>query len=422
MKKLRKYISWLTVSIMVIGSVAGCGSSSGQADSAAAPEAVAESTAEAASEAAEPAAEEAASEAAEPAAEEAASAAEEPAADAAEAEDHSDWVRMDLTYASNLPEAHPSTEQLTRFVEKCNERMDGLVTITGYYSSSMLNSAGMYEGIVNDVCDMGFFTTSMCVGLFDCALLCDKMGFYYESGKASAAAMYDYYQWCAENTDEWKDVVPLTVLGLAPQGFATNHKLETLDDFKGLNCIGATSFADGLERWGMVQNTMEYSDIYEALRNGLMDAYCGTIGVFGNMGVQEILDYAYVCHLLGQANAIVINRDVFERMPESQQKLFMELWKEVQFEYVGLYLEDFTLGDDVMSQKYCKEVKHLESLSPELEAELLELVKDIPDQYAAELDAKGQPGTEALAYYRSVLDKYNKEYPQSMEGYLRWRE
>jgi hypothetical protein len=52
---------------------------------------------------------------------------------------------------------------------------------------------------------------------------------------------------------------------------------------------------------------------------------------------------------------------------------------------------------------------------------MYELVKNMPDKYAAGLDARGLPGTEALKYYREVLDKYNVQFPGSMDGYNEWR-
>jgi len=253
-------------------------------------------------------------------------------------------------------------------------------------------------------------------------MLCDMPGFYYESGTASAMAMYDYYNWVKDNTDEFEYVIPLTVLGLAPQAFQTNKPLKTMDDLKGLNLYTPASYVEGLARWGVTGSTMDYSEIYEAARNGLIDGMVMTVGAAANMMAQEVTDYCYVTNLIGQANAIIINRSVFEKMPESQQKLFLELWGEVQREYVNKYLEDFNYGPDTMSQKYCKEVGTLEKLPDDMQKQMLEAVKDIPDKYAKQLDDKGLPGTEALAFYREVLEKYNKEFPGSMDGYLVWRQ
>jgi TRAP-type C4-dicarboxylate transport system substrate-binding protein len=336
-------------------------------------------------------------------------------------EDRSGWISLNLSYATMLPESHPSTEQLTRFKEKADERMGGLVTFTMYPSSSLLTDTETYNGVRDGVADMGFLTTSTKVGVLDLALVCDQPGFWYESGSASAMAMYDYYMWLWQNSDEWRDVVPLTVLGLAPQAFGLNKEIKSLNDLKGLNLYCAASYIPALEAWGMYASILDYADLYESLRNNLIDGLLHTVGAIANTRGEEVVDYCYVTPLAGQANALIINRGVFESMPESQRKLFLELWKEVQIEYVNLYLENFHMGNDVSSQKFCREVKVIDKLPEDVEKQMYELVKNMPDKYAAGLDARGLPGTEALKYYREVLDKYNAQFPGSMDGYYEWR-
>lgn len=337
-------------------------------------------------------------------------------------EDHSDWVQMDLTYATIFPESHPSQEQINLFLKKAEERMDGFINITTYSSGSMISQTDMYNGIKNDVCDMGFLCTSTTTGVLDMCLLCDQPGFYYASGEASAMAMYDYYNWVAENTDELSEIVPLTVLGLAPQAVQCKKEITSIDDLKGWVVYGTPVTAEAFSRWGMSVATLDMSEIYEAARNGLIDSTIMTVGAAAALMLDEIYDYCYISHLIGSANAIVINRDVFERMPESQQKVFMELWQEVQAEFVCKYLEDFTYGNDTMSQNYCANVKYLEELPEDMEKKMTGLIQDLPEEYAAELDAKGLPGSEALAYYKEVVEKYNEMYPGSTEGYYSWRE
>ena len=338
-----------------------------------------------------------------------------------DADDHSDWIQMDLTFASIFPESNPNHEQIKLFLEKAEERMDGLISITTYASGSMISQTDMYNGIKNGVCDMGYLCTSTTAGgLLDMCLLCDQPGFYYASGEASAMAMYDY-NWVAENTDELSDIVPLTVLGLAPEAVQCKNELKSIEDIKGWVVYGTPVTAEAFSRWGMSVATLDMSEIYEAARNGLLDSTIMTVGAAGALMLDEIYDYCYITHLIGAANSIVINRDVFERMPESQQEVFMELWNEVQMEYVCKYLEDFNYGDDTMSQQYCANVKYLEELPEEMENEMFALIEDLPDEYAAEMDAKGLPGTEALTYYREVIDKYNEMYPGSTDGYYEWR-
>ena len=345
-----------------------------------------------------------------------------PSDSATTSDDHSDWIQLNLTYGSFLPSGHASEEQLRLFEEKCNERMDGLVDITIYSAGSMVSMTDTYDGVANGVVDMGFLMNSTCTGVLNLALLCDQPGFYYESGTAAAMAMNDYLKWVEENSNEFDEVIVLSTLGLAPQAIQLNKEVNSLDDLRGLTVYGAASYAEGMQAWGMVPSIMDFSEIYEATRNGLLDACIQSVGSAANALFQEVCDYSYLCHVVGQANCIVMNRDVFEQMPESQQQLFRELWQEVQEEYVNYYLEDFTYGNDTLSQEYCRDVKYFEVLPEEMEQEMYDLVKDLPDQYAQQCDAMGLPGTEALAYYREVLDKYNEMYPGDISVYTQWRE
>ena len=285
----------------------------------------------------------------------------------------------------------------------------------------MLGVGDTFNGIATGVADIGFVLTSTCVGQLPMTLLCDTPGFKYNSGTAGARAMYDYIKWVEENTDEFKDVKVLTVLALAPQCFSTKKALNSLDDFKGLQLYCPASFTEAIKRWGATPASIPSTEIYEACRNGLIDGTCRSVGAAANGMMDEVTNYATVCFLLGQSNLMVMNRQVFESMPDYQQELFMELWDEVQHEFVDYMLEDFSYGDDTMSQNYVKNVEHFGYLDESLSDEMYELVKDLPDQYAKDLDAQGMNGTDALAMYRELLDKYNEEYPTDFNIYTKWR-
>ena len=337
-------------------------------------------------------------------------------------EDHSDWIPLSLTYTSHLPDGHPSEEQIKLFLQKVDERMDGLIDITIYSGGSMAGQGACYDAVASGVCDMGFLNNAFMAGQLMLTLLCDQPGFYYESGSAAAMAMNDYLKWVEENTDEMQDIIVLTTLGLGPQAIQTNRKLEKYEDLQGLSAYGPASYADAFLAWGITPNLVDYSEMYEGLRNGLLTAAFNTVGAAGNALLQEVTDYSYYCNIVANANSMIMNRSVFEQMPASQQRLFRELWQEVQEEYVNFMLEDFTYGDDQMSQRYVAEVKYFEQLPEDMQQQMLKACEGMPEAYAEKCNQQGLPGTEALAYYREMLDKYNEEFPNDFEGaYMGWR-
>lgn len=337
--------------------------------------------------------------------------------------EHSDWIPLSLTYTSHLPDGHPSEEQIRLFLEKADERMDGLIDIQIYSGGSMALQSDCYDTVASGVCDMGFLNNAFCAGQLMLTLLCDQPGFWYESGSAAAMAMNDYLRWVEENSDEMKDIIVLTTLGLGPQAIQTNRKIEKYEDLAGLSAYGPASYADAFLAWGITPNLVDYSEMYEGLRNGLLTASFNTIGAAGNALLQEVTDYCYYCNVVANGNSIIMNRATYEQMPESQRAVFRELWQEVQEEFVNLMLEDFTYGDDKMSQKYTAEVKYLEKLPDDVQQQMLAALEGMPEAYAEQCNELGLPGTEALACYREMLDKYNAEFPNDFEGsYMGWRQ
>lgn len=332
------------------------------------------------------------------------------------------WISLDLSYTSHLPDGHPSEEQIRMFLEKVDERMYGLVKITMYPGGSMAQQDACYDVVASGVCDIGFLNNAFVAGQLNLTLLCDQPGFYYASGSAAAMAMNDYLKWVEENTDEMQDIIVLTTLGLGPQAIQTNKEIKTFADLAGLSTYGPASYADAFRAWGMTPNLVDYSEMYEGLRNGLLDATFNTVGAAANALLQEVTDYSYYCNIVANGNSMIMNRAAFEQMPEDQQKLFRELWQEVQEEFVNHMLEDFTYGNDIMSQRYTAEVKNFEILPQEVQDQMLEACDGMPEAYAEHCDSLGLPGTEALAKYRELLDKYNAEYPGDFEAsYLVWR-
>ena len=53
---------------------------------------------------------------------------------------------------------------------------------------------------------------------------------------------------------------------------------------------------------------------------------------------------------------------------------------------------------------------------------MLNALDGMPEAYAEKCNQLGLPGTDALTYYREMLDKYNAEFPNDFEGaYMGWR-
>lgn len=337
-------------------------------------------------------------------------------------EEKKEWKQMNLTFSNHLAANAPSQIQIDMLQEKINERMDGAIQFTCYANGTLLSVDGAYDGVVSGVADIAFLLTSTCVGKLPEVLLTDVPGLSVESGTAAANAMYDYFKYLEEKgSKDLKDIVILSCCALAPQAFWANFAIESIDDFNGKQLYCPAGFSGALTAWGATPVNMPTSELYEATRNKLIDGGTRSVGACANALFDEVSDYCYVCPLLYQSNLMIMNRKVLESMPDHQQELFLELWEEVQYEFVQYYIEDFTYGNDVISQNYVKNVKHFDYISDDVLTDMAELVKDQPEKYVEDLNAQGYDGTADFEYYTSLIEKYNEEYPRDPDIYLRWR-
>jgi TRAP-type C4-dicarboxylate transport system substrate-binding protein len=333
-----------------------------------------------------------------------------------------EWKKMELTFSNHLAATAPSQIQIDMLQEKINERMDGAIQITSYANGTLLSVDQAYDGVVNGVADIAFLLTSTCTGKLPELLLTDVPGLSVESGTAAANAMYDYIQYLEEKgSKDLENVVVLSACALAPQAFWSNFEITSIDSFNGKQLYCPSGFSDALLAWGATPVNMPTSELYEATRNGLIDGGTRSVGACANALFDEVADYCYVCPLLYQSNLMIMNRDVLESMPDYQQELFLELWEEVQYEFVQYYIEDFTYGDDVISQNYVKNVKNFDYISDDVLDEMSALITDLPTQYVENLNALGYDGDEDFEMYTSLIEKYNAEYPRDPDIYLRWR-
>lgn len=397
-------------------SLAACGSNS----SAPAPAAETEqASAPAAAESEAPAAEAPASEA--PAAEAPAAEASSEAAPAETASgevDKSDWVQLTYSYATFLQETAPTGYGMQILQDKLNEEMgEGYITFEVFPSGTLLGGADILDGVLNGVADLGLLQPSYVTGRLPVTMVADCPGFYCGTGTAGTSAITEYL-----NTVQPEELNGLKVLfsvAAAPQAICSTEPIRSLEDMAGKQFRATSSTADAVTAFGAVPVSLDIGEVYEAMRNSLCDGCVSLFTAFGNFGFQEVAPYCTYVPFVSASNMIIMNEESYNKMPESQRAVFDECVQYTYDNFFHTYMD--TLEGDPNSQQYCRDVE-LIFLNDEEIATFQDLVKDMPQKYADELDALGFDGHGLVELYQSLLDKYNAEYPLTPENYLKWRD
>ncbi len=331
--------------------------------------------------------------------------------------DKSDWVKLSLTYSTFLAADAPGQDGINLLQSKCNEYMgDGYITIETFGNGTLLGVADTFDGVVNGVAEMGIALSSTMTGRLPVTMIADTSGFYYASSQAGCRAMRDYL--AEVQPEELKDVVVLFPISTTPQALCTTTPVTCMADLAGMQIRATSSAADATQSWKAVPVSMSIGEVYEGLRNGLVSGCISSVGAFGNSKFQEVAPYCLVTPFIGSSNLVIMNRGVYESMPDSQRAVFDQCVDETFEEFYCTYIEDFS--NDPNTQQYLNDIESMTFLEGDALAEFSDAVADLPAKYGEYLTGLGYDGEKLVKLYGDLLDQYNAEYPPVPDNYSMW--
>ncbi len=154
--------------------------------------------------------------------------------------------------------------------------------------------------------------------------------------------------------------------------------------------------------------TLAVGEVYEALRTGVIDGYCGITVSTVEFKMQEIAKYATMYPWLNSAFMVLMNQEVWDSMSDGQQAAIDKVAQEVYEDVACCYLErDFAAPAIETLKEAGVEIINL----PEEDLqEMLARSSAILDEYASSIDG----GSAALARLKEILVETNAEYPENL--------
>lgn len=331
-----------------------------------------------------------------------------PAADPAqpdtnEADSHDDWIELDLSFATYLTENNPMQENMIVLQQKLDEYMPGKVTITTYANGTLLKGADIYDGILNGTCDIGVVQPDYTPARFPLCKIFSYPGIVYNSAEV-ATRVFD--EWArTSGAAEMEDAVFLMGVGSGPYCIFTKEPITDISDLNGKQIRAGGVNAELISSYGATPVTMDISEVYEAMRSGLIDGLYTNYGACAFQNLEEVGTYALVTPLSSNPSFYAMNKDVFNSMPASQQEAFMQACRDTFEQVTAKYQDAGLMVDRVVTFASKTDRTYLEG---DMLAEFEEAGGYLMDELAAELDAQGVDGTGTVAMVRELADKYNE--------------
>ena len=323
-------------------------------------------------------------------------------------EEKHDWKKMNITYTTFQNDKSLSNYVMYTMQDKINERMDGAIQFEYYYSGTLCSNVDTLDSVISGVADMGIITVGNYPGRLPYISMFDQVGIRWSNTSAASSALNEFINtW--DDLGELDDVKVFSVSIATPGCIASKRPIRTVDDFKGMTIRATATSADVISKLGATPVTLEWSECYEAMRNGMVEGLYTMVGPCSTSQIQEVAPYCTMNPFHVSTYIVIMNKDTYESIPDEQRALFDELANETFEEFGKSYAGTFDYDD--RAQKYLGDIEELIFLDDDNIEKMGELIGGQIEDYAKQLDGKGLKGTEALEYIRELADKYNAMYP-----------
>jgi tripartite ATP-independent transporter DctP family solute receptor len=223
-------------------------------------------------------------------------------------------------------ETHPSNIAAKQFAANVEKRTNGAITIVLYPNNALGSPPEVLEQIIMGSIDMslsGQDQLAKHIRLFDAVGIPFSVGGYDHMDRILDGPFKD---WAAPQVDK----LGLVFLSSWEWGFRqiTNSKrpILTPDDVKGLKIRTppAMSYQAAIEALGGNVQTIAFSELVMAMRQGVVDGQENPISVIYDLKLYESQPYISIVNYLYSSMCHLVSKAVWDKMTPEQQKIVQE--------------------------------------------------------------------------------------------------
>lgn len=317
-------------------------------------------------------------------------------------EDNSSEEVIKLKYAFFAPASTFPAKQMEKWKEELEKRTNGKVEVQLFPGGTLLAANNMYDGVRDGVADIGLSSTTYEPGRFPLLDISD-MPSGYPNSEVASQVVYDLVkEYPPEAFDDFKII---TVFATEPAHIQTKTPVKTLEDLKGMQIRISGSLTPILKELGASPVGMAMSEVPESLQTGIIDGSISSREVLLDLKLAETVKYTTDYPLAINTFVAVMNKDVWESLPEDVQKVIDELSSEMPV-WTGKYMDNHVQE----ALQWSQEEQGLEiiSLSGEEKARWDKIIEPLQNKYVKDLQGKGFPAEEYQARLYELIEKYSE--------------
>jgi TRAP-type C4-dicarboxylate transport system substrate-binding protein len=295
-----------------------------------------------------------------------------------------------------------------KYIEIITAKTNGQVKIEPYWAQTLVPVNQMVNGVSTGVADIGGEAQDKEPGKLPLSMVAMQPGFGTDWW-AQSMAFWDLLNQEPLLSEYGKyGILPLSPVFIPDYNLIATKPIRTLADLKGKKISASGMQAQTLSLLGAVPIAMSPTEQYEGMQKGTIDGNTASYSPIADFKFYEVAKNITLFPFGGKMQLQMINKNAWAKLPPDIQAIFKAAIPDsIQANIDCFFVKDqpmFPLSPDLVK------ANKLELIKPSAEdiAALKQIQGKMADQWAAETDKAGMPGSKVTADYRSLIAKYEK--------------
>jgi TRAP-type C4-dicarboxylate transport system substrate-binding protein len=311
---------------------------------------------------------------------------------------------VDLRITTNYGPAHRALPIVRHWAQRVYEETGGRVRSEIFPGESLLRQTEMYPALLEGIVDVIAQDPSHNPEMFPLMAGFTLPGIQMDNSIVATHVANAYYR---SDFDELRRAKFLFAIGLAPSGLQSNVRIDTLEDFSGLQIRANPFAAPPIRALGAAPVGLTASEIYEALLRGTIDASCIPFDALVNWNLAEVSRYAIIVPVISNTtHYVAMNLERWNSFPDDIKAAI----ERVNLECIAMAAPLWdTMGAEGTQFALERNVEVYALADSEI-ARIVRVLEPLQANWVAEMNALRQPGQEALDRLKELAAHYNALY------------
>jgi len=303
-----------------------------------------------------------------------------------------------LSFASNVNTGSNRNVMVEEVLKKkLEEKSNGRLTLQIYPSSTLAAQNEMLDALKKGTADAGYINGTMFAGQFPYTELFGTPGLNFGNIEHADKVLREYTKEFVEKG--YNDFKIIARYSVGTMGLITIKPVAKYEDVKGMSIRATSNLMPFFKAMGANCVSLPAADIYESIKLHVINGACTGLNGIANYRLAEVANAVTPLNMLNGDQMIVVSMNAYNHLPADLQKVVDQVSEEMA-DVLTKYTIFEQNGAIAQAQKTNPNFKVVE-LSPEEEAKFTAAGAPLLEKKAAELDAAGLQGTDALKWLKS---------------------